>query len=227
MFGFGRKSGSKQEISEKHLNRIVEFTCISPLITRKELERAMCVAYKNKYNSIVVNPINVEYARSYIDLKLKSTINLVSVIGYPLGETPTAVKLFEAKKAIADGADELDVVIAVSRIKMGDYAYIKNEISRIVKANRKHVVKIIVEASSLNKGELSKVCAICAKSKVNFVQTSTGFASGGATIEDIELIKNSTQNKCEAKASGGIENRSQALVMLRAGATRIGTSREI
>ena len=227
MFGFKRRSESKQEVSEKHLNKIVDFTCISPILTKKELERAMCVAYKNKYCSIVVNPINVAYARSYIDLRLKSTIGLVSVIGYPLGETPTEVKLYEIKKAIADGADEIDVVVAVSRIKMGDFAYIKNELSRIMKATKKKVVKIIVEASSLNKSELSKVCALCAKYKVNYIQTSTGFASGGATIEDVELIKSASQNKCEVKASGGIENRAQALVMLRAGATRIGTSREI
>ena len=227
MFGFGKKQFHMQEISEKHLNKIVDFTCISPLITNKELERMLCVVYKNKYKSIVVNPINVEFARSYIDIRLKSTISLASVIGYPLGETPTEVKLFEIKKALSDGADEIDVMLAISRIKMGDWGYIKNEISRIVKAGKKHIVKIIVEASSLTKNELTKVSCICAKYKINYVQTSSGFASGGAMIEDIELIRSATQGKCEVKASGGVENRTQAIIMLRAGATRIGTSREI
>lgn len=226
MFLFGRKTVAT-EVNEKQLNRIVDYTCISPLITLKELERAMCVAYKNKYHAIVVNPINVEFARSYIDLRLKSTISLVSVIGYPLGEVQTEVKLFEIKRAILDGADELDVMISVSRIKMNDWGYVKNEISRIMKAAKKHVVKIIIESSALTKTELSKVCSLCAKYKVNYVQTSSGFADGGATIEDVEIIKSTCQGRCEAKASGGIENRNQALVMLRAGATRIGTSREI
>lgn len=226
MLGFRRKHVS-EEINEKHLNKIVDYTCISPFITKKELERMMCVAYKNKYHAIVVNPINVEFARSYIDLKLKSSIELVSVIGYPLGETLTEVKLFEIKRVLQDGAGEIDVMLPISRIKMGDWGYVKNEISRVVKSAKRHVVKFIVESSSLTKGELSKVCSICAKYKVNFVQTSSGFVDGGATIEDVELIKNSSQGKCAVKASGGIENRSQALIMLRSGATRIGTSREI
>ena len=226
MFGFGKKTGVT-EINEKHLNKIVDYTCISPLVTKKDLERMMCVAYKNKYHAIVVNPINVEFARSYIDLRLKSSIELVSVIGYPLGETLTDVKLLEIKRVLQDGAGEIDVMLPISRIKMGDWGYVKNEISRVMRSAKRHIVKFIVEASALTKGELSKVCAICAKYRVNFVQTSSGFVDGGATIEDVELIRNSCQGKCDVKASGGIENRSQALVMLRSGATRIGTSREI
>lgn len=224
MFGFKNNLKEKPIVEEKYINRIVDFTCISPTVTRKELERALCVAYKNKYYSIVVNPINVSYAKSFADLRLKSSIKVVSTIGFPLGETPTEVKLYEIKKALSDGADELDVVLCVSRVKAGDYSYVKNEISRIMKASKRSVVKIIVETANLTKTELNKVCALCHKYKVNYVQTSTGFANGGATIEDVEIIKN---NKLEAKASGGIENRSQAIVMLRAGATRIGTSREI
>jgi len=228
MFGFGRKNKkNKPVVDEKRIHRIVDYTCISPVLNKKELEKAMCVAYKNKYYSIVVNPINVSLARAYIDLRLKSTINLVSVIGYPLGETPTEVKLYEMKKALGDGADEFDVMLSVSRVKMGDFAYIKNEISRVMKAAKKHVVKIIIETANLNRAELNKICAICAKYKVNFIQTSSGFANGGANIEDIELIKTASQHKCEVKASGGIENRNQAIIMLRAGADRIGTSREI
>ena len=227
MFGFGRKKNDKMIVDEKRINRIVDFTCISPVLTKKELERAMCVAYKNKYYSIVVNPINVSEARAYIDYRLKSALKLVSVIGFPLGETPTEVKLFEIKKAISDGADEIDVMIPVSRVRMGDYAYVKNEISRIMKASKKHVVKIIVESSYLNRTELNKISSICAKYKVNYLQTSTGFAQGGATIEDVEMMLSASGGKCEVKASGGIENRNQAVILLRAGATRIGTSREI
>ena len=228
MLWFGSKKRSEKLIvDEKHVNKIVDYTCISPLLTKKELERALCVAYKNKYYSIVVNPINVALAKDYIDLRLKSAIKLVSVIGYPLGETPTDVKLYEIKKALQDGADEFDVVLPISRVKMGDYSYIKSELNRVMKAAKHHEVKIIIETAYLNRNEISKVCSICAKYRVNYIQTSTGFASGGATIEDVELIKASVQNKCAVKASGGIENRNQAVIMLRAGASRIGTSREI
>lgn len=228
MFGSGRRNKKeKPVVDEKRINKIVDYTCISPILTRKELEKAMCVAYKNKYHSIVVNPINVSQAKTYIDLKLKSTIKLVTVIGFPLGETPTEVKLYEIKKALSDGADEFDVMLPISRIKMGDYSYIKNEISRVVKACKRHVVKVIIETAYLNRTEMNKVCSICAKCRVNYIQSSSGYANGGATIEDIELMRSCSQNKCEVKASGGIENRNQAIIMLRAGASRIGTSREI
>lgn len=227
MFGFGKKKKQELVVDEKHINKIVDYTCISPVATKKELERAMCVAYKNRYHGIVVNPINVEYVKSYVEYKLKSALNIVSVVGFPLGETPTEVKVYEIKKAVSDGADELDVMIAVSRIKMGDWAYIKNEVSRIMRASKRCVVKIIIETASLNRAEVNKVCSICAKYKVNFVQTSSGFANGGATIDDIELMRAAVGERCEIKASGGIENRNQAILLLRAGAARIGTSREI
>lgn len=227
MFGFRSRKENLPMIDEKRINKIVDYTCIQPTLTRKELERHCLIAYKNKYSAIVVNPVNVEMVRAYIDYKLKSSINLVCVIGYPLGENTTETKVFEVKKAVQDGADELDVMISVSRIKMGEYGYIKNELSRIVKASKRRVVKVIVETAYLNKTELTKVASICSKCKVNFIQTSSGFANGGAQIEDIEIIRSAVNGKVEIKASGAIENRNQAIIMLRAGASRIGTSREI
>ena len=190
-------------------------------------EKKLCVAYKRKYYSICVNPINVKFAASYVNLKLKNTIKVGTVIGFPLGETSTDVKLYELKKAISDGAEEVDVVLCVSRIKSGDFAYVKNEISRIVKASKKVVVKIIIETCYLTKTEIERVSLLCAKNKVDFIQTSTGFGTGGAGIEDIQIISDTVRGKCQIKASGGIENATQAIIMARAGAVRIGTSREI
>lgn len=226
MFGLKFKAKSNDKIDERHIHKIVDFTCISPLLTKKELEKLMCVAYKNKYYSFCINPVNVKYAQEYNELKFKSALQISTVIGFPLGETTVDAKVYEIKKALLDGADELDVVITISRVKMGDYGYIKNEISRIVKAAKKHVVKIIVETSYLNKQELAKVCSICAKYKVDYIQTSTGFA-GGATIEDVETIKSHSNNRYKVKASGGIETNNQGVILMRAGAERIGTSREI
>lgn len=227
MFGLGKKIKCANEVDEKHLNKIVDYTCISPIMTTKELEKKMCVAYKNKYYLVCVNPVNVRFAASYAKLRLKGVVKIGAVIGFPLGETSTDVKLYELKKAISDGADEVDVVISVSRVKSGDYNYVKNEIARIVKASKKCIVKIIVESSVLTKQELERVSLICARCKVDYIQTSSGFARGGATIEDIETISGAVRGRCKIKASGGIENGTQAIIMARAGAERIGTSREI
>lgn len=226
MFGFSKKNNGGV-VDERRINKIVDYTCISPLMTQKELEKKLCIAYKNKYYLVCVNPINVKFAKSYSSVKLKGQVLIGCVIGFPLGETTIDTKVYEIKKAISDGAEELDVMLAVSKIKAGDFNYVKTEISRIVKAAKKKVVKIIVESSSLTRVELSRVSALCARCHVDYIQTSSGYASGGATIEDIETIVEASKGKVKVKASGGIETSSQAVIMTRAGATRIGTSREI
>lgn len=227
MFGFGKKNKVEARVDERHINKIVDYTCISSTMTTKELEKKMCVAYKNKYYLVCVNPINVKFASEYAKLRLKGSIKIGTVIGFPLGETTTDVKLYEMKKAMADGAEEVDVMIALSRVKSGDFNYIKNEISRIVKASKKCIVKIIIETAVLTRQEMQRLSLICAKCKVDYIQTSSGFNKGGARIEDIEVIVDTVKDKCKVKASGGIENATQAIIMARAGAVRIGTSREI
>lgn len=221
------KDKNASGVTEKNINKIVDYTCILPTLTKKELEKKLCVAYKNRCYSICVNPVNVKDAYDYIKVKLKGALKLVCQVGFPLGESATETKVFELKKALQDGADEIDAMISISRIKSGDYSYVKNELTRLRRACKKHILKVIVETSVLTKVELSKVCSICAKCKIDFIETSSGFAGGGAELDDIESIKNYCGSKCEIKASGGIETARQAIIFVNAGATRIGTSREI
>ena len=215
------------DITEKNLNQVVDFTLLNPVTTTKELENFLSVAYKNRYYSVCVNPINVKYAKKYISNKLKDRLKLCSVVGFPLGENATEIKVAEARLAISDGADEVDVVAPISRIKNGDWRYVKDEISRIVRSAKGRVVKVVVETACLTKGEIEKICQICVRAKVDFIMTSTGFANGGATPEVVEIIKNVVKNKCGIKASGGISGVNDAMNLVRMGANRIGTSWKI
>lgn len=227
MFGQKNQNDNVFNIDDKNINRIVDYTLLSPTVGAKDLEKFLCTAYKNKYYAVCVNPVNVAYARKYIDYKFKGNLKVVSVIGFPLGENLTETKIFEIKQAIKDGADEVDVVAPISRILSGDYNYVKYEISRVARAAKKIVVKVIIETALLSKQEIIKISALCAKYKIDYVKTSTGFADGGATPEVVEIIKSAVKNKCGIKASGGIQTRVQAVNLVRAGATRIGTSREL
>lgn len=229
MFLFRKKMArvGSEDITEKNLNTIVDYTLLKPATTRKELINFLSVAYKNRYYSVCVNPINVSIAKQYISQKLKDSLKLCCVIGFPLGENLTETKVYETKKAIADGADEIDMVMSISRAKDGDWKYVREDISRVVRASNGKVVKVIIETALLSKSEIEKASLICVKSKVDFVKTSTGYADGGATPEVVEIIKNVVKNHCGIKASGGIKTTAEALNLVRMGATRIGTSREL
>ncbi|MEG1582254.1 MAG: deoxyribose-phosphate aldolase [Clostridia bacterium] len=211
----------------KNIESIVDFTLLIPTATYKDIEKLCNIAYKNKYYSVCVNPVNVQFAKKYIDENFDGAVKICSVVGFPLGENTIETKVFEMKQALCDGASEIDVVACISRIKMGDYDYLKKELSRLVRSCKKAVIKVIIETCYLNRDEIAKVSRVCAKCKVDYVKTSTGFGTAGASPEDVELISNSVDNKCGVKASGGIKTKEDAIILVRAGATRIGTSREI
>ena len=227
MFGRKIKNDYGVNINEKKIGAVIDYTNLDPCLTRKQLENFLCVAYKNKYYAICVNPVNVRFCRRYIDYKFKSSVNLCTVVGFPLGANTTETKVFELKDAIKNGADEIDVVAPISKIKEGDWSYIKNELVKLNRAKKKKVLKVIVETALLNKQELEKISILCAKCKVDYVKTSTGYANGGALPEDVEIIRDAVKNRCGIKASGGIRTRQQAVLLVRSGATRIGTSKEI
>ncbi len=214
-------------IDEKSINKVIDYTLLDPSATKKDVEKFLCVAHKNKYYSVCINPINVNFAKKFIEYKFKDSLVISCVIGFPLGENLTETKVYEIKRAIKDGADEFDVVAPISRIKEGDWGHVKNEISRLRKATKKKVLKVIIETALLTRTEIEKVSVICSKCRVDFVKTSTGFADGGASPEVVEIIRNAIKKSCGIKASGGIATKAQAINLLRAGATRIGTSREI
>lgn len=206
---------------------VVDYTILDPRATQKDICNAINIAIKNKYYGICVNPCNVDYAKGYINQKAVDEFNLIAVVGFPLGANTIQTKVYEAKQAIADGADEIDVVINIGKAKEGDYGYIKSELSRIVRGSRGRIVKAIIETCYFDKEEIINLCKVCLKAKVDYIKTSTGFGTGGATPEVVNLIATTVAGKCGIKASGGIRNAKQAEDLIRAGATRIGTSTEI
>lgn len=158
---------------------------------------------------------------------LKGTdIHVGAAISFPLGQTTIAVKVAETKKAIEDGADEIDYVINIGEVKMGHYDYIEKEMQSIVSVCKEHNVlsKVIFENCYLEKDEIRKVAEIAKKIRPDFIKTSTGFGTGGATIEDVCLMKEVVGNDVQVKAAGGIRDWKTCKAMIEAGATRIGTS---
>lgn len=212
------------EVSETNLNAITDYTLLTPTVTKKELENFLCVAYKRRYYAVCVNPTNVKYSRYYIDNKLKSEIKIACVVGFPLGQNCIETKVLETKKAVQEGADEIDFVINLSFVKDGNFKALKDEVLRIVRASRGRIVKAIIETSALTKAEIIKVSQTMLKCRVDYIKTSTGYGEQGATVNAVEIIAETVKNKCGIKASGGIRTKAEAMNLVRMGANRIGTS---
>ena len=154
-----------------------------------------------------------------------SGVKTCTVIGFPQGATPSEVKAFETKRAIADGAEEVDMVIAVGKLKDGDDAYVKADIEAVVAAAKgKAVTKVIIETCLLTDEEKRRACLLAKEAGADFVKTSTGFSAGGATAADVKLMRESVGEDIGVKASGGVRSRADAEAMIAAGATRLGTS---
>ena len=205
---------------EKH----IEHTLLKQNATKQELEKLFEEAKKYRFKGVCVNPCNVKLAK---ELLKDTEVNIVTVIGFPLGANVSEVKAFETKLAIQDGADEIDMVINVSALKNRDYDLVKEDIKKVKAACGTHPLKVILETDLLEKDEIKKVCELCVEAKADFVKTSTGFVKNGvgAKVEDVELMyKTVSLYGLKVKASGGIRDREKALQMLNAGAERLGTS---
>lgn len=224
---FAKKREPEIIDTQATLENCVEFSLLDPRAIENDIRTLVNIAIRNSYYAVCVNPVNVYTAKEYINKTAKADIKVVATIGFPLGANKIDTKVEEAKSAVADGADELDVVINISKVKENDYGYIKNELSRIVRISKGRIVKAVIESCYLSREEIKNVCKVCLKSKVDFIMTSTGYGTGGACFEDISLIKEVVESRCGIKASGGIKTRSQADEFLRAGANRIGTSKVI
>lgn len=200
----------------------IDHTLLKADASSKEIKNLCKEALKYEFFSVCVNPCNIKTCKKF----LKSTpVKVCSVVGFPLGSNDTKVKIFETKKAIKDGADEIDVVINIAKLKDKKYKYIEKELSSIVKVCRgRAIVKVIIETCLLTKEEIKTACELVYASGVDYVKTSTGFAKGGATLEDVELMKELCKDKIKIKASGGISNFETMKSLIAAGASRIGTS---
>ncbi len=205
--------------------KFIDHTNLKPYATKEDITRLCDEAMEYGFYAVCVNPYRVKLAKSYLEEK-KANVKVASVIGFPLGATPTEVKVFEAKKALEDGADELDMVINIGALKDGNYDYVKRDIEEVVKvAHEKGAkVKVIIEICYLTEEEKIKACELAKEAGAHFVKTSTGFGTGGATVEDVKLMRKVVGPEMGVKAAGGIRTYEQAVAMINAGATRIGTS---
>jgi len=218
---------SKNNSNAINVNSMVDFTLLDARATNADIEKLCDIAYKNQYYSVCVNPINVSYAKGYILQNLGGELKVVTVIGFPLGANLTQIKVDETVLAIKDGADEIDVVINIGKAKSGNYRFIQEELASIKKLAKKRIVKAIIETCYFDENELLSLCSACVKSKIDYIKTSTGFGTGGATEHIISLIHREVAGKCKIKASGGIRTREQAVNLINLGANRIGTSHVI
>lgn len=177
------------------------------------------IAYKTA--SVCIPPCYVKQAKEYVEEKMA----ICTVIGFPNGYNSSSVKVFETKECIKDGADEIDMVINIGKLKEKDYGYILEEINEIKKACDGKILKVIIETCLLTEEEKIKMCEIVSNSEADYIKTSTGFSTSGATLEDIELFAKHIKNGKKIKAAGGIKNFEDAEKFIKTGAERLGTSR--
>lgn len=206
------------------LNKYIEHTILKQDATKAEIDKVLNEAKEYGFLGVCVNPVNVKYASEY----LKNTnIKIVTVIGFPLGQTTTEAKVLETIDAIKNGADEIDMVLNTGKLKDCDYEYIVKDISAVKMACGNKNLKVILETDLLNSEEIKKASELCVKAKANFVKTSTGFVKNGigAKVEDVKLMYEIVKDAgLGVKASGGIRDKETAIAMINAGATRLGTS---
>ncbi|APC40182.1 deoxyribose-phosphate aldolase [Clostridium estertheticum] len=201
---------------------IIDHTELKPDATKEQILQLIKEAKTNKFASVCVNPKWTKEA----SLGLKdSGVSVCVVIGFPLGANTTETKAFEASDAIKNGATEVDMVISVGELKDKNYTYVEDDIKAVVEAAKgKALVKVIIETCLLTKDEKIKACELAKKAGADFVKTSTGFSKGGATVEDVKLMRETVGTEMGVKASGGIHTKEEATQMINAGANRIGTS---
>ena len=203
------------------LNKYIDHTNLKQDMSEQDLIKLVNEAKEYDFFSICINPCWVKQAS---ELLAGSNTKVCSVIGFPLGANTTNIKVLEAKEAIENGASEIDMVINVSKLKDKDYEYVYNEIKQIKEAIGNNVLKVIIEACLLTDEEKTIACQIIMKAGANFVKTSTGMSTGGATVEDVKLFKEVVGDTTLIKAAGGVRTYEDALSMIEAGANRIGTS---
>ena len=208
----------------KNLNKHIEHTLLKQDAKLEDFLKLFEEAKKYEFLGVCVNPLYVKLAKE--NLK-NSDVKVVTVVGFPLGANKTEVKAFETEKAIDDGADEIDMVINVSKLKDKDYDFVINDIKTVKLACKDKPLKVILETDLLTKDEIKKACELCIEAKADFVKTSTGFVKNGigAKAEDVKLMYETVAPYgLKVKASGGIRDKETALKMLEAGAERLGTS---
>lgn len=203
------------------LNKFIDHTILKPETTQEQVEKILSEAKEYDFASVCVNPTWVSLAAE----SLKDTdVKVCTVIGFPLGANTSAVKAFETKDAIANGADEIDMVINIGALKAGNDALVLDDIKAVVDASGDKLVKVIIEACLLTDDEKMRACQLSKEAGADYVKTSTGFSTGGATVADVALMRKTVGPDMGVKASGGARSYEDAIAFIEAGASRIGAS---
>jgi len=203
------------------MNKMIDHTKLGASVNKEQIDKLIGEAKEFDFKSVCVNPVWVKYAKHQLK---KTDVLVCTVIGFPHGTHQPQVKAFEAETAVKDGADELDMVININALKSKDYHTISAEIKGVVEKGEGRTVKVILETCYLTPEEIVKASELAVLAGAHFVKTSTGFGTSGAKIEDIQLMKKTVGDRAQVKASGGVRTYEDALKMVEAGATRIGTS---
>ncbi len=203
------------------LNTYIDHTLLKANTTVDDIKKLCAEAKEHHFYAVCVNSYYVALAESEL---MHTDVNIAAVIGFPLGATITKVKVYEAQQCIDDGANEIDMVLNIGLLKSGYYKIIEEEIKAIKKAIGKHVLKVIFENCYLTDEEKKIACQLSLNAGADFIKTSTGFGTGGATIKDVQLMKNEVKNAIQIKASGGIRDAKTAKQYIDLGVSRIGTS---
>lgn len=203
--------------------RLIDHTLLKPEATPMQVEQLCDEALRNRFAAVCINPIYVRLAAQKL---AKSSVAVCSVIGFPLGATTTAAKVYEARQAVADGAAELDMVIHIGALVAKDHERVQEDIAQVAAACHEGdaLLKAIIEAVLLSDAEKVTACQLAQAAGADFVKTSTGFAGGGATVEDVRLMRQTVRSGMGVKAAGAIRSYADALAMIEAGANRIGAS---
>ncbi len=208
-------------MKKNEIAKYIDHTLLKAVATTDQIKQ-LCTEAKNyNFASVCVNPYYVHLCK---ELLAETNVQVCTVIGFPLGANTSETKAFETKNAIANGATEIDMVINIGALKASDLDTVYEDIKSVVGAAGGLLVKVIIETCYLTNEEKIRACKVASRAGANFVKTSTGFGSGGATIEDVKLMKSSIPINMQVKASGGIRTYEDAIRMIEAGASRIGTS---
>ncbi|NIR87084.1 deoxyribose-phosphate aldolase [Candidatus Bathyarchaeota archaeon] len=210
-------------ISRRQLAKMIDHTLVKPTATKEDIKKLCTEAEKHGFGCVCVNPTYVSLAAQLLK---ETDVKVCSTVGFPFGATLPEVKAFEAEKAVENGAREIDMVINLSALKTGDYEMVRKDIEMVVDVKRSHadmIVKVIIETGLLTDEEKVLACKIAKEAGADFVKTSTGLVEG-ATVKDVKLMRETVGKDMGVKAAGGIRTLKDALAMIRAGASRIGTS---
>lgn len=215
-----------QPLNTMNLASYIDHTLLRADTNLEDIKRVCQEAIHYQFSAVCIPPYYIAEAANVI---ADSKIKIATVIGFPMGYATTAAKVEEIKRAIADGANELDVVVNICAVKSNNWSYVRNDIDSMVMAAhlKGKAIKVILETGLLNEKELSKLCDICLEMKPDFIKTSTGFNGEGATVGIISLLRELTKDQIKIKASGGIRTREDAIRLVEAGAKRIGSSSSV